>query len=177
LDASQVAPDHDRLVTISLEVLDGRAVSMRSLVAMRRREHRGRSEYADFRHRYITSLQEHVARVATEARSPADVRELNRQFKQELRHDLKELRRELRLAGTKALFSKEVAVSALILAGAMTAPVAGLTTLGTEIGGLGIIPLVKTAAEYRGSRSAALAKHRASWLYLVSRGRVTRAEP
>jgi hypothetical protein len=47
LDASQVAPAHDRLVSLSLEVLDGRQIPLKKLVEMRKRELRtGGSDYS-----------------------------------------------------------------------------------------------------------------------------------
>ncbi len=41
LDVSQIAPDHDRLVALSIEVLDARAIPLKKLVEMRKRELRG----------------------------------------------------------------------------------------------------------------------------------------
>jgi hypothetical protein len=52
-DVSQVAPAHDRLVTLSLEVLDVRNVPMERLVAFRKREARGGgTDYSAMRRRY-----------------------------------------------------------------------------------------------------------------------------
>ena len=70
LDVSQVAPNHDRLVSLSLEVLDGRAVPVRKLVELRKRELRSSgTAYSAMRRRYFRALQEHLARVGKEARS------------------------------------------------------------------------------------------------------------
>jgi hypothetical protein len=173
LDASQVAPAQDRLVSLSLEVLDARAIPLRNLVAMRRREaKRGGADYSAMRRRYLKALQIHLKRVGSEARTRSDVRELERQFKEELRHDLTDLRAELKAASLKALFSKDVAIAAVIAAGALVAPVPGLTALATKVGWAGIIPLVKAAVELRGARRTALQKHVSSWLYLARQGRL-----
>jgi hypothetical protein len=170
LDASQVAPAYDRLVTLSLEVLDARAIPMRRLVEFRKRESkRGGADFSAMRRRYLKALQAHVKRVGSEARSSTDVRELNRQFKEELRQDLTDLKSELNVASLKALFSKEVAVSAILTAGCLLSPIAGLTALSSKIGAVGVIPLLKAAVDYRGARRAALQKHVSSWLYLASR--------
>lgn len=39
----------------------------------------------------------------------------------------------------------------MIVAGSLVAPVAGLTALATHIGGIGVIPFVKSEIEYRES--------------------------
>ncbi len=169
-DVSQVAPAHDRLVTLSLEVLDARNIPIERLVSMRKREtRRGGADYSAMRRRYLRSLQSHIKRICSEARNKRDVKELEVQFKAELATDLADLKAELGQASIKTLFSKEVAVSAVLTAGALAAPIPGLTALGTQIGLVGVVPLLKAATELRGARRAALLKHTTSWLYLASR--------
>lgn len=90
-----------------------------------------------------------------------------------MKHDLAELKEELGLASVKALLSKEVVLSALILAGSLATPVAGLTSLGGQIGGVGIIPLMKAAVDLRAARRDALKKHTMSWLFLATQSRLT----
>lgn len=170
LDVSQVAPAYDRLATLSLELLDTRAIPLRRLVEFRKREaKRGGADYSAMRRRYLRAVQGYVKRVASEARTRSDVKELERQFKEELRQDLADLKAELNAASLKALFSKEVAVSALITAGALAAPIAGLTALASQVGLVGVIPLLKSAVELRGARRTALKRHTSSWLYLAGR--------
>jgi hypothetical protein len=167
LDVSQIAPNHDRLVALSMEALDARAIPLKKLVEMRKRELRGQSTgYSAMRRRYLAVLEAHIKRISSEARSARDVKELDRQFKEDLKQDLADLKAELGLASTKALFSKEVALSALI-------PIAGLTALGTEIGGVGIIPLLKAAVDLRAARREALRKHTMSWLFLGTQKRIS----
>ena len=174
LDVSQIAPNHDRLVALSIEALDARAIPLKKLVEMRKRELRGPGTgYSAMRRRYLAALESHLKRIGSEARSERDVKELDRQFKEDLKQDLADLKAELGLASKKALFSKEVALSALVLAGSLVAPIAGLTALGTEIGGLGIIPLVKAAVEFRAARREALRKHTMSWLFLGTQKRIS----
>ena len=174
LDASQVAPGHDRLVALSLEVLDGRAVPLKKLVELRKKELRaGGSGYSAMRRRYLTTLQEHLGRIGKEARSAADVRELDYEFKTALKQDLADLKSELGLASVRTLLSREVALSALILAGSLLSPIAGLTSLGSQVGGIGIIPLLKAAVDYRAARREALRKHTMSWLFLTKQSRLT----
>ena len=172
-DVSQVAPGHDRLVALSLEVLDARSIPLRRLVELREHEvRRPGSGYGAMRRRYAARLQSHLTQVGKEARSASDIAELERQFKQEMRGDLADLKADLGLANLKTLFSKEVALSALILAGSLAAPIEGLTALGSQIGSVGIVPLLKAAVDIRGARREVLKRHTMSWLYLGEQGRL-----
>ncbi len=174
LDVSQVAPSYDRLVTLSLECLDARNVTLKKLVKFREREHkRGGADYSAFRRRYLQAVNSYVQRIGKEAKTESDVREIERQYHEEIKNDLVELKRELEVNSLKALFSKEVALSALILAGTLVAPVAGLTALATQIGGIGIIPLLKAGVDLRAGRQKALREHSTSWLYLSSQRPIT----
>lgn len=174
LDVSQVAPAFDRLVSISLEVLDVREIPLRKLVDFRKRELRyGGTDYSAMRRRYFSTLQAHLQRIGKEATTEADVRELERQFKEDIKQDLADLKAELGLASVRALLSKEIAMSALALAGSLMAPIAGVTSLATTVKGIGIIPLLKAAVEYRGARREILRRHSMSWLFLGTRGRLT----
>ncbi len=170
LDASQVAPAYDRLVTLSLEVLDARAIPLERLIAMRKRElAEGGHDYSDLRRRYLKTLQLFLKRISTDAKTPGDLRELERQFKEDIKGDLRTLKQELRIAGVKSLLSKEVGLAALLIGGTLTAPLLGVTSLPMEISGLGVIPLGKAALELGGTRKEILRKHNMSWLYLGSK--------
>lgn len=172
-DTSQIAPDHDRLVALSLDVVDGRRLELRDLVEMRKRElRRGGTYHSAMRQRYSKALVAHVDRIKKEAKSAADVRELDRQFKNEIRQDISDLKDELKIARSKALFSKELVLSVVLAAGCLPNPIEGLTTLARDVGGIGIIPLLKAAADYRGARRDALKKHAMSWLFLAKRRRI-----
>lgn len=172
LDVSQVAPAYDRLVCLSLDVLDARNVPLENLIKFRQRELKSSStDYAAMRRRYLATLDAHIKRVSEGAKTLSDLRELERQFKSELRHDLADLKSELSVASIKTLFSKEVALSTIITAGSLAAPIAGLTALSTQVGLIGVIPLLKSAVELRGARRSALMKHTTSWLYLATKPR------
>jgi hypothetical protein len=161
LDVSQVAPAYDRLVTLSFEVLDARAIPLEKLVAFRKREAKGGgTDYSAMRRRYLKTFQAHMKRVSTEARSAADLRELERQFKEELKQDLADFKAELNTTSLKTLFSKEVALSALITAGSLVSPISGLTALASQVGLVGVIPLLKAAVDLRGARRTALLSSR-----------------
>lgn len=174
LDVSQVAPDQDRLAVISPEVLDARRIPIEKLVALRRREAKeGGSALKEMRRRFAKATQDHIERIGKEARTRNDVRELGRQFKDELKTDLSELKKELRLTSLKTLFSKEVCMSVLLVGGCLASPVAGLTELASKIGGLGVIPLFKAEIDFRAARREVMKRHTMSWLYLATQGPVS----
>jgi hypothetical protein len=173
LDVSQVAPGHDRLICLSLEAIDARHVPLKRLVELRKKELKsGGTFYSDMRRNYLSALNAHVERVVSEVRTASDLRELDRQFKNELKSDIQELKRELGMATAKALFSKEVGISAIALAGSLVSPVFGITTLSTTIGSAGVIPLIGAAVGLRGARREAVKKHASSWLYFANAPRV-----
>lgn len=174
LDASECAPSYNRLITLSIEALDGKGVPIKKLVAMRKREAKeSGSDYRAFRQRYRKSLEGCIERIRKEAKTKNDVREIHRQFKAELRQDLRDLRKELGLASQRALFSKEIALSAVAVGGALIEPISGITTLSAGLKSIGIAPLLKTRAEYRAARRKALRGHDMSWLYLARSGRLS----
>lgn len=167
-DLSEVAPSHDRLVTLSLQALDARHVPLKSLVAMRKREQKdGSGDYTAMRRRYLSSLDAHVSRVVKEAKTPGDLRELERQFQNEIRADVRDLKVELGIASKKALFTRELAISAVAAGGLLVSPIAGLTAL-SALGIAGVVPLVKSAIDLRAARREAIKKHSSSWLFLAS---------
>jgi hypothetical protein len=167
-DASQVAPSHDRLVTLSLQALDARHIPLKSLVAMRKREQKqGGGDYAAMRRRYLSCLDAHVSRVVKEATTAGDLRELERQFQNEIRADVQDLQAELGIASKKALFTKELAISTIAAGGLLASPVAGLTAL-SALGIAGVVPLVKSAIEMKAAKRDALKRHASSWLFLAT---------
>ncbi len=171
LDVSQIAPDQDRLAMISPEVLDARKVPVEKLIALRRREAKdGGSDLKAMRRRFAQATQDHVERIGKEARTPNDVKELGRQFRDELKTDLSDLKKELQLTSLKTLFSKEVGVSVLLVGGCLISPVAGLTELASKVSGLGVIPLLKAHLEYRTARREVMNRHTMSWVYLATKG-------
>jgi hypothetical protein len=70
---------YDRLVTLSLSVLDVSAVKLPALVAMRESEKK-RPELRAMRHAYLRKLDTYVERLRKEARNSRDVTEIERTF-------------------------------------------------------------------------------------------------
>ncbi len=133
---------------------------------MRRREAKSNSgDYRQMRKRYRETLDRYVKRLTNEVETKGDVEEIERQFKEEMKQDLNDLKRELNLTSINALFSNEMALTAIAVAGAFIEPISGLTTLAATLKGIGVAPLVRTETKYRTARRKALRESSMSWLY------------
>jgi hypothetical protein len=173
LDSSQVAPDLQRLVTISLRVLDARRISVTKLVAMRKREAKSNTaDYRKMRVRYFSTLKTYANRIVNHANTVKDVKAIEMEFQSDMRDDLKSLKKELGMASLESIFSKEMAVTVLALAGALVSPIAGLTTLAVTLKWIGVVPLVATALKHKKERRKTLLAHNMSWLYYANQPRI-----
>jgi len=108
-----------------------------------------------------------------EARSAEDVKEIEHQFEADMQDDLLSLKEELGLASLGALFSKEMAVTAVAVGGALIEPISGVTNLAAALQGIGVIPLVATKLKHKQQRREALLQHKMSWLYLTRQNLVS----
>lgn len=170
LDASQVAPAYDRLVTLSVKLLNTDDLPVSTLVAMRKRELKStKNDYRAFRIKYLNKVDEYVEKIVKPALRPTDIKELERQFQKDMEQDLKDLRKDLKLAKDKLIWSKEVGVAIAAVPGALVAPIIGLTNLTTVIGTIGVGALVKVGKEYKAAKAKALREKSMSWLYLGSK--------
>ncbi|GAA4333586.1 hypothetical protein GCM10023184_26850 [Flaviaesturariibacter amylovorans] len=168
-DVSQVALNYERLITISIKVLDTDALPISTLVAMRRREAKERThDYRVFRINYLKKVDEYVEKLTGSENSESDIKEIQRQFEKDMDSELKSLRRELAITKDKLILSKEVAVACAAAKGAFSAPISGITDLSTIFGAIGIGALVRIGKEYKNSRGKALEKSPMAWLYLSS---------
>jgi hypothetical protein len=81
LDPSQVAPNLQRLVTISLKTLDAKRITIQKLVAMRQREAKqNTADYRKMRVRYFSALKVYADRIVNTAKSPQDVAAIENEF-------------------------------------------------------------------------------------------------
>jgi hypothetical protein len=174
LDASQVAPAYERLITISLKLLNTDDVPISTLVAMRKREANSNSRnYREFRVKYLNKVDEYVETIVKPGLRESDIIELERQFQKDMEQELSELRSELRLSKTKLVFSKEVGIAVAAVAGTLTAPILGLTDLSTLFGSIGVGALIRVNKEYNAAKRKALKSSSMSWLYLANKNAST----
>ena len=169
LDPMQIAPAYDRLAEISISVLDARKISLKKLLALRKREAKAAgSDLQRLRHQYHESLKKHIEQIGKEAKTASDVKELEQAFRTKVSNDLADLKSELGVAKTDTLFSKDVVVPAVFVAGLAIAPALAATGL-AQIGWAGVIPLANAIRTYRNKEKDILRKHQMSWLYMINK--------
>jgi hypothetical protein len=151
----------ETLVSITLDVIDAKSLSVGDLLKLRN----DKTKFAaELRQNYAAALEKHLAPLSDPAITATDTKALLEDFRRAMQQDLARLHDELKLNALKTLLSKEVAV-------AVTVPVIGSTALiasgvGSVLGGaIGIGALGKVAIDYRSSRNAVFQKHPMAFLY------------
>ncbi|MBV4356309.1 hypothetical protein [Pinibacter aurantiacus] len=176
MDISQVAPAYERLVTLSIKVINTDGISIKSLVAMRKRELNSSSpDYRKFRMNYLSKVDGYI-RELSKFNKKSDFKEIERQFQKDMESDLQDLREELNLTKKQLLFSKEVGVAVLATVGALTTQVAGLTDLASSLSSIGVGALINTGYKQKAERRKIFRSNSMSWLYLANR-RETQFDP
>jgi hypothetical protein len=171
VDARRPRAPQEQLVQISLEVINTGPLSIERLIEFREREYNERGHtLRDLRHRYIAHLESYVRRLTTEIGNQSDAREVKRQFADDMRRDVAELKKELGDAGREAMLSKEFIITATAAMGAMATwlfsvpiPIAETVTLAgvpVYVGGS-----IATANKLFTSRRSVMQKHPMAYLY------------
>lgn len=151
----------ETLVSITLEVIDAKSLSIEDLLKLRN----DKTKFAaELRQNYAKALETHLAPLSEPDITQTDAKALLDDFRRAMQQDLDRLYDELKLNALKTLLSKEVAV-------AITAPIVGSTVLiasgvcSVLAGTIGIGALGKVALDYRSSRNAVFQKHPMAFLY------------
>jgi hypothetical protein len=166
---------HGQLVPISLKVIDTSRLDMATLIRLRERELKESGHtLRDLRHRYVDGLETYVSNLTNEKVTKRDAKEIQRQFADDMKDDLKDLRAELGFAGREALLSKEVLVTAITAVGTAASWLFGVpvnlegvvTAAGAPVA---IGGLLAARNKYLKERSAILKKHPMAYLYEARR--------
>jgi hypothetical protein len=166
---------HEQLVGVSLDIIDTPNVDLNSLIKFREREEKeSGTTLRELRHRYVASLETYVSKLTSEKCRKSDAEEIRRQFADDMKADLRNLRKELGFARKDALLSKEVLVTTVAALGtaaswAFGVPVslAGVLTLGggaATVGGL-----LATRNKYLSARHGVMQKHPMAYMYEVQK--------
>jgi hypothetical protein len=151
----------ERLVTLSLRVLDFKHVSLTRILDIREKENGANgSQYKALRHGYLRKIEHHAGLLA-KAVSASDIEEIERVFQQEIKTDLHMLMDELKDEGVKVVLSAEFAAAVASLASVPTTGLLGYS--------LAEIALLRKRTEYRSARNKILKNHPMSWLYSLNR--------
>lgn len=164
-----VGDDVERLVTISLRIIDPSRISLERLVDFRKREQAtAGASIRLLRHNYLEKIDSFVARLASLRDHEGSRQEIERQFEQMMRDDLDHLTEALKVKRTDAVLSKEVGVAVVAAVGMSLPPLTVPAAL------LSIGALVQKARNYRAERKAALEKHAMAWLLEMATGPLKR---
>lgn len=162
---------HEQLVPISLRVVNTDDVDLKRLIEFREREERSSGHsLRDLRHRYVSSLDSYAQKL-TAAENESDVEELKRQFEDDMKDDLRNLRDELRYNKKDIVFSKEVIGTGLATAGSFLALRYGIPAEQITVSGLpaAIFGGFSAMNKYQKARRDVLQKHPMAYLFEMMR--------
>lgn len=173
LDSGDVL--QEKLVPLTLNVVDASKIGIDKLIAFRTREvMQGGHDYRALRHRYVDRMGACLAELGQPDLIQSDRNEIERQFEIDMKDDLAILRDELRYSTGDVLFLKEMIAAYLTTIGALGAAaiavplvIPGIVTLAgapVAIGGL-----VSLRNKYLASRQAIMHKHPMAYLYDLAR--------
>ena len=155
-----ISEELERLVTISLKIIDVETFELKRLIDLRKREEVNNDDFLrKLRHNYLEAVDRYVNRISFEARSEEDINEIERIFEQELSDDLKGLRERLKIDAKIAIL-KVLAAVTTVLRPFMTV---GSSILTSDLIGVG--SLYEAKINYSKSRRKSLEDHAMSWLY------------
>jgi hypothetical protein len=166
---------HERLVPITLNILDLQSIELEDLIKFREREEKESGHtIRDLRHRYVASLEGCVKRLTTQVGNATDAPEIIREFADDMKIDFKKLQSEIRGAGLNAVLSKEVLVTALAAVGTVASFAFGLSipllgavsTAGVPATVGGVLGAVN---QYLTARRSILQDHPMAYLYELQR--------
>ncbi len=149
----------DRLVWISLKIMNLENISIERLISIRKKESRDPS-IRMLRHAYLARIQV-TSNKLLEVKNAEDAMELERIYEQEMEDDFNLLKDELKDEAKKVVFSKEIATAGIALAGSFFEPTIGMTVAGGA--------LYKKKVEYKIARNKVLQGHPMSWLYNIKK--------
>lgn len=153
----EVLNDYERLVTISLELIDVQKIPMDKLIKFREKESGAQGyHYTTLRHNYLDKIDSYIKRLCTEALHIGDQEELLRQFKNEMQSDLSSFADALETKQVELVYSKETLVAVAAAAGTVIDPItAGIVGVGS---------LVRLGFNYTDAKKKLQREHAMSWL-------------
>jgi hypothetical protein len=160
--------ERERLVSITLDVIDAESLSVGSLVHLRTDK---TALAAQLRANYAGAVEKYVDELTVADITETDAYALRDEFKNKMELDMKSLKEELGPLAKKTILSKEVAV-------AVAAKVAGTAVLtssgvGALLGGaFAVGALSRLRTEYRAARDATFGRHPMAFLYAAKGVRV-----
>jgi hypothetical protein len=161
----------DNLLPISLQIADATSISLKKLVALRKREEGSADGHLvrDLRHRFVERLDKQAQHLS-EVTAPTDIEELRQQFKDEMLDDLRDLKEALKLEAQQVVGTKEIIASIATTAATVAALMTGVLPVAIS-GGLATLGgLIASKSRFVKARHEILKKHPMAYLYEMHGG-------
>jgi hypothetical protein len=158
----------ERLVTLTLRIMNFKDVDLLRLVELREKEKTASGAHIKaLRHKYLKTIEEYSDKLS-QTSNQQDAEEIERVFESEMEKDLNLLKDELKDEAKKVFFSAEMATALIGVAGSffpsLVPPPAASVGLMVAGGAL-----YRKKVEYRAARNKALTNHSMSWLYAMKK--------
>lgn len=158
----KVNENFEKLVTVTLDVVDPNQFSLSELIALRKREAKEAGDsLKQLRHNYLDTVDTASKEMAA-CTSKSDLDEVLRVFREKMQTDVGNLRDALKLRRDNVILSKEVGVGLLAVAGM------ALTPWTLPSGLLAIGALVRQSKNYKADRRSIMKDHAMSWVFELS---------
>lgn len=163
---------------MTLSMIDAASIPIERLIDFRRREERERrgGDYRAMRHRYADALADHIEATKT-IKSRNELKQLRREFEDDMRRDLRELHDALGVNVVDAVTSPMV-VTTVVAAGSWLATADPVATATAAAAGGGaakavekVIELFRLRSGFSAKQRKVMAEHPMSYLYQLSRAR------
>lgn len=164
--ADNMEAERERLVTVSLKIIDVQGVALNKLIWLRQQEEKESSKgtfLRSLREKYFTELDTYVKRLHGATRE-GDKEEIERQFEQRMTDDLNILRKELKDEAVNVIVSKEFLVAVAVSLGAIVEPVT-TSLISSSL-------LVKALRDHKAKKQTKYTGHAMSLLYLLNPSRI-----
>lgn len=155
----------NRLTGITIKIIDSSKINIKNLTKFRENEN---TQTRMLRHKYVDKIQEKVNYILTSAKTKRDIDEIERQFEQDMKDDLSNLKDELKINSKQTFFSKEIVFT-----------VGGLVNIlftkqmPENLSILTIPSLYNVLSKFNFNRKEILKKHNMSWLFSLSSSKLT----
>ena len=164
----------ESLAALTLTILDTSGIPLKKLIAFREREEKSSSghDLRSLRHRYLDRLSTQASDLAR-VQTDSDRAEVKRQFDQDMKDDLQQLRSELRLLATETLTARELLVAVLAGTVAIASPyvnfaLPNVTSVSGGVVSIGGMLALRT--KFARSRLDVLKNHPMAYLHEVKGG-------
>ena len=157
----ELSSAHERLVTVSLKLLDINEIPLEKLKKFRIKEQKeNTSDYEKLRHNYVDKIDKYARKLVTECKHQGDYNQIIKDFESVMVQDYQDLAEAMEWKLRKFVFSPSTYGVMVAAAGAFFEPtVSSIVGIGSLYSAIGSI------TKYQEERKEALSRNSMSWLY------------